>query len=47
MFEELFRWLPDIESRAEPDYLQSPFIHGIKRMPCKFTPTEVPLDVDA
>ena len=47
MFDELFRRLPDIEPTAEPDYLQSNFIHGIKRMPCRFTPTEVPLDVDA
>ena len=47
MFEELFRWLPDIEATGEPDYLRSPFIHGIKRMPCTFTPTDVPLDVDA
>lgn len=42
MFEELFRWLPDIRTTDEPDYLQSAFIHGIKRMPCEFTPTEVP-----
>jgi cytochrome P450 len=34
MFEELFRRLPDIEISGEPDYLQSAFIHGIKRMPC-------------
>jgi cytochrome P450 len=34
MFEELFRRLPDIEITGEPDYLQSGFIHGIKRMPC-------------
>jgi cytochrome P450 len=38
MFEELFRRLPDIEVCGEPDMLQSAFIHGIKRMPCKFTP---------
>ena len=42
MFEELFRWLPDIAMSDEPDYLQSAFIHGIKRMPCEFTPTTVP-----
>ena len=29
-----FRRLPDIEITGEPDYLQSSFIHGIKRMPC-------------
>jgi cytochrome P450 len=37
MFEELFRRLPDIEISGEPDMLQSSFIHGIKRMPCKWT----------
>ena len=44
MFEELFRWLPDLEVTAPPDYLRSMFIHGIKRMPCRFTPTQVDLD---
>jgi cytochrome P450 len=39
MFEELFRRLPDIEVTGEPAILQSSFIHGIKRMPCRFTPT--------
>src|SRR5689334_7858057 len=34
MFEELLRRVPDIEISGEPDYLQSAFIHGIKRMPC-------------
>lgn len=38
MFEELFRVLPDIEASGEPDLLQSSFIHGIKRLPCRFTP---------
>jgi len=38
MFEELFRRLPDLEITGEPEMLQSSFIHGIKRMPCKFTP---------
>ena len=42
MFEELFRWLPDIRATDQPDYLRSGFIHGIKRMPCEFTPTAVP-----
>jgi cytochrome P450 len=37
MFEELFRRLPDLEISGPPDYLQSGFIHGIKRMPCSFT----------
>lgn len=44
IFEELFRWLPDLVITSEPDYLQSAFIHGIKRMRCEFTPTEVDLD---
>ena len=38
MFEELFRRLPDIEISGEPAMLLSAFIHGIKRMPCRFTP---------
>ena len=38
MFEELFRRLPDIEISGDPDMLLSAFIHGIKRMPCRFTP---------
>jgi cytochrome P450 len=38
MFRELFRRLPDIHVSGEPDRLQSFFIHGIKRMPCAFTP---------
>jgi cytochrome P450 len=39
MFEELFRRLPDLEITGEPALLQSFFIHGIKRMPCRWTPT--------
>ncbi|CAB5041726.1 unannotated protein [freshwater metagenome] len=47
IFEELFQWLPDIRISSEPEYLQSAFIHGIKRMRCEFTPAEVPaLDLD-
>jgi methyl-branched lipid omega-hydroxylase len=38
MFEELLHRLPDIRISGEPDMLQSAFIHGIKRMPCEFTP---------
>jgi cytochrome P450 len=38
MFEELLRRLPDIEISGEPAMLLSAFIHGIKRMPCRFTP---------
>ncbi|MGD9762189.1 MAG: cytochrome P450 [Candidatus Binatia bacterium] len=40
LFEELFARLPDLEISGPPDILQSPFIHGIKRMPCRFTPRE-------
>ena len=40
MFEQLFQRLPDLEITAEPALLQSSFIHGIKRMPCEFTPTK-------
>ena len=39
MFRELFRRLPDIEITGEPERLFSAFIHGIKHMPCRFTPT--------
>ena len=38
MFEELFTRLPDIQATGDPDMLQSNFIHGIKRLPCEFTP---------
>lgn len=38
MFERILRRLPDLEITAPPDRLQSNFIHGIKRMPCAFTP---------
>ena len=36
IFGELLRVVPDIEA-GEPQLLRSPFIHGIKRMPCTFT----------
>jgi cytochrome P450 len=42
MFHEIFRWLPDLEITSEPARLLSPFINGIKRMDCRFTPTTVP-----
>jgi methyl-branched lipid omega-hydroxylase len=42
MFQEIFQWLPDLEITSEPDRLLSPFINGIKRMDCRFTPTTVP-----
>ena len=34
MFDEIRRRLPDLRATAEPDYLQSNFINGIKRLPC-------------
>jgi len=40
MFQELFKRLPDLEITGEPARLQSSFIHGIKRMPCAFTPSK-------
>ena len=42
LFEELFRWLPDLRAAAGPDYLVSSFIHGVKRLPCTFTARSVP-----
>jgi cytochrome P450 len=36
-FSELMRVMPDIQA-GEPQLLRSAFIHGIKRMPCEFTP---------
>ena len=38
MFERILRRLPDLEITGAPDYLESNFIHGIKRMPCAFSP---------
>jgi cytochrome P450 len=38
MFRELLHRLPDIHITGEPEMLLSGFIHGIKRMPCEFTP---------
>ncbi len=38
MFDRIFRRLPDLQITGEPAYLQSNFIHGIKRMPCAFSP---------
>ncbi|MGH0031154.1 MAG: cytochrome P450 [Myxococcota bacterium] len=38
MFRELFARLPDLRITGEAHRLQSMFIHGIKRMPCAFTP---------
>jgi len=38
MFREILTRLPDLEITGEPEMLRSNFIHGIKRMPCAFTP---------
>ncbi|HEV7871214.1 MAG TPA: cytochrome P450 [Modestobacter sp.] len=38
-FQEILTALPDIEAAAEPEYLRSNFIHGIKHLPARFTPT--------
>ncbi len=38
VFRELFRRIPDLQVTGEPDRLASFFIHGIKHMPCEFTP---------
>ncbi len=38
VFRELLRRLPDIEIVGPPEMLRSNFIHGIKHMPCAFTP---------
>jgi cytochrome P450 len=40
-FRELFRQLPDIHAVGEPEYLRANFIHGIKHLPCEFTPAKV------
>ena len=37
IFGEMLRVVPDIEA-GEPELLRSAFIHGVKRMPCSFTP---------
>jgi methyl-branched lipid omega-hydroxylase len=37
-FRELFRRIPNLEVSGPPDRLDSNFIHGIKHMPCTFTP---------
>jgi cytochrome P450 len=39
MFRELFRRLPDLEIVEPPQRLASFFIHGIKHMRCRFTPS--------
>jgi cytochrome P450 len=39
MFEEILRRLPDIQLAGKVERLRSNFIHGIKRMPVRFTPS--------
>jgi cytochrome P450 len=36
MFDEIRRRLPDLEITGEPAWLQSAFINGIKRLPCRW-----------
>jgi methyl-branched lipid omega-hydroxylase len=38
MWRELFARVPDIEATELPAKLHSNFIHGIKHLPCRFTP---------
>jgi cytochrome P450 len=38
MFRQIFQRLPDLEITGPPERLASNFVHGIKRMPCRFTP---------
>jgi len=40
-FRQLFERLPDLEITGPPEKLASNFIHGIKHMPCEFTPGRV------
>jgi hypothetical protein len=39
MMRELLVRLPDIEASGEPEQTVSRFVNGIKRLPCRFTPT--------
>jgi cytochrome P450 len=38
MFREILRRMPDLQITGPPERLVSNFIHGIKRMPCAYTP---------
>jgi cytochrome P450 len=40
-YRSLFEHLPDLEISGEPERLASSFIHGIKHMPCTFTPRKI------
>jgi cytochrome P450 len=39
MFDEIRRRMPTLRISGEPDYLQSGFINGIKRLPCAWDPS--------
>jgi cytochrome P450 len=38
MFNEIYTRMPNLQITGEPAYLQSNFINGIKRMPCRINP---------
>jgi cytochrome P450 len=38
MFRQIFQRMPDLEITGPPEILGSNFVHGIKRMPCRFSP---------
>ena len=38
MFRQILQRLPDLEITGPPERLASNFVHGIKRMPCRFSP---------
>jgi cytochrome P450 len=38
VFREIFEQIPDLQITGAADRLLSPFINGIKRLPCEFTP---------
>jgi cytochrome P450 len=38
MFRQIFDRLPDLQITGDPQRLASNFVHGIKRMPCSFSP---------
>jgi cytochrome P450 len=41
IFRQIMKRLPDLEITGPPERLASNFVHGIKRMPCRFTPGHV------
>jgi hypothetical protein len=38
MFDELRRRLPHMRATSAPDYLESAFVNGIKRLACTWSP---------